>query len=58
VLWTIKCYYHLHDTIYNITCSAVPVSLGKVNTSSDALIKERQTADILFLAAEFQNVTV
>jgi hypothetical protein len=51
-------YYHLHNTVHNITCTAVPVSFGKVNTSSDALIKERQTIYILFLAAEFQDVTV
>jgi len=29
-----------------------------VNTSSDALVKERQTTEVLLLAAEFQDVTV
>jgi hypothetical protein len=29
-----------------------------VNTSGDALIKERQTAEFLLLSAEFQDVRV
>ena len=45
-----------HSKQYYLHCSSCV--LRKVNTSSDVLIKERQTTDGLLLAAEFQGVTV